>query len=131
MARIITYLLLALFFIFFGLATRYTSAFPAAIAVHLGDMCWASMAYFLIRFLFYQTPIYVTVVVSFIFCFGIEVSQLYQSDLINMLRETLMGGLILGRGFLWIDLVRYTVGILLAFVIDQFVVVKFRFFNRK
>ena len=48
------------------------------------------------------------------FSFAIEFSQLYQADWINALRRTTLGGLILGYGFLWSDLVCYTVGILIG-----------------
>lgn len=69
MGRIFTYLLLVLSFICFGLASRFTNAFPTVIAVHLGDVFWASMVYFLFRLLFHRKSLFVTVLVSFILCF--------------------------------------------------------------
>lgn len=57
---------------------------------------------------------------SLMFSFGIEFSQLYQAEWINSIRATILGGLILGKGFLWIDLVRYTVGITLSYGLDQY-----------
>ncbi|MFC0274490.1 DUF2809 domain-containing protein [Metabacillus herbersteinensis] len=118
------YLLLVLSCIFLGLASRFTNAFQAGIAVHLGDVLWASMIYFLFRLSFYRKSLHITVGMSFVFCFGIEASQLYQSEWITSIRNTMIGGLILGRGFLWIDLLRYSVGILLAFMIDRYSVNK-------
>ncbi|WP_373330910.1 ribosomal maturation YjgA family protein [Salmonirosea aquatica] len=47
-------------------------------------------------------------------CYCIELSQLYQADWINTLRSTRLGGLVLGFGFLWSDLVCYFVGTLLG-----------------
>ena len=46
------------------------------------------------------------------FSFVMELSQLYHSPWIDSLRQTRLGGLILGSDFLWIDLVRYSVGVL-------------------
>ena len=42
---------------------------------------------------------------------GVEISQLYHAPWIDALRQTTLGGLILGFGFLWSDLVCYTVGV--------------------
>ncbi len=59
-----------------------------------------------------------SVYLSMIFSFTIEFSQLYQAGWINDIRSTLLGALILGKGFLGIDLIRYTVGIVISFVAD-------------
>ncbi len=48
--------------------------------------------------------------ISILTCFLIEFSQLYQAEWINEIRKTRLGGLILGFGFLWSDLVSYAVG---------------------
>jgi glycopeptide antibiotics resistance protein len=61
---------------------------------------------------------------SFLFSFAIECSQLYSSDWINSIRNTVIGALILGRGYLTVDLVRYTFGILVAYFIDMYLISK-------
>ena len=43
--------------------------------------------------------------------FAVEASQLYQADWINAVRDTPIGALVLGRGFLRSDLVCYTAGV--------------------
>ena len=43
--------------------------------------------------------------------FAVEFSQLYQAGWINAVRETHLGALVLGRGFLWSDLACYTAGV--------------------
>lgn len=48
-----------------------------------------------------------------------EFSQLYQGDWINTIRDTSLGALILGKGFLGVDLIRYSIGIVIAYVIDK------------
>ena len=53
---------------------------------------------------------------SFSYC--IEISQLYQADWINAIRGTTLGALVLGHGFLWSDILCYTVGVGLAILID-------------
>jgi hypothetical protein len=121
MSKNITYIFLVLVFICLGLTSRMTNAFPSEITVHLGDVFWASMVYFLFRLMLQRRSILITGFFSVMFSFGIEISQLYQSDWINSIRNTLIGGLILGRGFLWIDLLRYSLGILIGMVIDLFI----------
>lgn len=103
-----------------GLGSRaYAEHLPRFAAAHLGDALWAAMVYFGFRLLCTRRSPVIAFVLSFLFSFAIEFSQLYQAAWINDLRATLPGGLILGRGFLWIDLIRYTAGICGAYVLDR------------
>ena len=105
--------------IILGLSSRmYSSNLPPFIAQNAGDALWAMMVYFGFRFLLVQKSMRIAITLSLLFSFGIEFSQLYQSDWINQIRNTTIGALILGKGFLLIDLVRYTIGILLAAFVD-------------
>ena len=105
--------------IILGLASRmYSSNLSPLIAQNAGDALWAMMVYFGFRFLLVQKNMRTAITLSLLFSFGIEFSQLYQSDWINQIRNTTIGALILGKGFLLIDLVRYTIGILLAAFVD-------------
>ncbi|MNR32533.1 hypothetical protein D3C85_1501270 [compost metagenome] len=52
-------------------------------------------------------------------CFVVECSQLYQAEWIINIRNTVFGGLILGQGFLYADLVRYLVGAIAAYALDR------------
>ncbi|WP_240420202.1 DUF2809 domain-containing protein [Paenibacillus periandrae] len=107
--------------ILLGMGSRqFPEVLPVFIVEHAGDVCWASMIYFGFRFIFIDKPLIVAVIISLIFCFAVEFSQLYQADWINEIRHTFIGALILGQGFLKLDLVRYTVGVLLAVWIDYY-----------
>jgi hypothetical protein len=77
-----------------------------------------------------ERSILITAFFSVMFSFGIEISQLYQSDWLNSFRNTLIGGLILGRGFLLIDLLRYSLGILISIVIELFIKKVFNYFKK-
>jgi len=48
--------------------------------------------------------------ISLALAFAVEVSQLYHAPWIDSIRSTTLGGLVLGFGFLWTDLVCYLVG---------------------
>lgn len=98
-----------------GLLSRHFSFIPPFI----GDILWAMMVYFIVRFLFIGKPVKFIVVSSLLFCYAIEFSQLYKAPWINELRHTLFGRLVLGAGFLWSDLLCYTVGVIIGVWINK------------
>ncbi|MFT8321494.1 MAG: DUF2809 domain-containing protein [Bacillus sp. (in: firmicutes)] len=108
----------------FGLLSRYSVIFPPFLSIHLGDALWASMIYFFARILFSRYSQFNGAILALGFCILIECSQLYQEEWINNIRNTLIGGLILGKGFLWVDLLRYCFGIFFAFLFDFFLLSK-------
>lgn len=115
----ILYLLCALITIGLGLASRrYASVLPPLIAPYLGDTLWALMAFFFIRALFPHHSTRFAGSVALAFCYLVEISQLYHAPWIDAIRHTRFGGLILGFGFLWSDIVCYTVGVLMGTLLD-------------
>jgi hypothetical protein len=62
---------------------------------------------------------------AIIICFLIELSQLYQADWINAIRNMRLGGLLLGFGFLWSDMASYLMGGLLGFTIEKILINKY------
>ncbi|MED2974624.1 DUF2809 domain-containing protein [Fictibacillus sp. B-59209] len=106
--------------IFLGLASRkWSHLFPLVAAQNAGDVLWAMMVYFGFRLLLVRKSLHTALWLSFLFSFGIEFSQLYQENWINPIRDTMLGALILGKGFLIVDLIRYTAGILIATILDK------------
>lgn len=93
---------------------------PQMISEHAGDMLWAMMVYFGFRFMGPHKSLLWAAGCSAAFSFAIEFSQLYQGEWIMELRDTVMGALILGRGFLTVDLIRYVMGIAIAAGADSF-----------
>ena len=61
------------------------------------------------------------ILLSLLTCYGVEFLQLYQGEWMIELRKTLFGKYVLGQGFLWTDIVAYTFGIAIAFVIEKFI----------
>ncbi|PFP27674.1 hypothetical protein COJ96_15375 [Bacillus sp. AFS073361] len=106
--------------IILGLASRkFSQLLPILVAENAGDALWAMMVYFGFRFLLVRKSLLTAIILSLLFSYGIEFSQLYQAEWINHLRGTLIGALILGQGFLTVDLIRYAIGIMVAAVIDK------------
>ena len=114
------YLFLTLLIMCLGLASRkYINYLPSYLGKYAGDTLWATMVYFGLAFLFNSFSVRKIAILSLIFSYGIEISQLYQGDWINKIRSTLIGALILGHGFLFSDLICYSIGIFLGIIIDK------------
>ena len=101
-----------------GLASRKFSTSGSFLYDHVGDAIWAGMIYFGFRMILVDFEAKKSLISAFIFSYLIEISQLYQADWINEIRHTFLGGLVLGFGFLWSDLVMYAVGIFVTFGFD-------------
>lgn len=69
------------------------------------------MLFLLVSTLLAGRPVLVRGASSLALAFLVEISQLYHARWIDSIRQTALGGLVLGFGFLWTDLVCYSVGI--------------------
>lgn len=113
------YLLLIVFTVLTGLASRrFNSILPHWTTLYLGDALWALMVFFGFAFLFKRKSTQWVASAALIFSFVIEISQLYHAPWIEAIRQTRIGGLILGFGFLWSDLLCYTAGVVLGILVD-------------
>ena len=103
----------AIIVIFLGLASRrYRAMLPELLADYAGDTLWALMVFLGVSAIFPLAALRHRAIGALVFAFTIEVSQLYHAPWIDALRQTRLGGLVLGFGFLATDLVCYTVGVL-------------------
>jgi Protein of unknown function (DUF2809) len=106
-----------------GLATRrFPAAFPAPVATYGGDALWAVMIFWLVALWRRHAATPHIGLAALGICVLVESSQLYHAPWIDAIRATSLGALALGYGFLWTDLVAYTVGVVLAAGIDALVV---------
>jgi Protein of unknown function (DUF2809) len=97
---------------------RYTHALPGFIAVYAGDTLWALAAFLGIGLILRRASTWTIACLAMGFSVAIELSQLYHAPWIDSIRQTTLGGLILGFGFLWSDLACYAVGVGLGVMID-------------
>lgn len=113
------YLILIIIVIILGSSSRkYGEYLPEVISKYSGDILWALMIYLGLGFLLSKDSIKSIALISIIFSFGIEISQLYNAEWINTIRSTTLGGLVLGHGFLFSDLLCYTIGILIGVALE-------------
>ena len=116
--RKIIYCFLFVFCAWLAIATRtHASWFPPFIAEYGGDTIWAGMFLFFLRFFFGKTALWKLALINFGLGVADEALQLYHAPWIESIRHTRIGGLMLGFGFLWSDIVCYAVGTLLAYFI--------------
>lgn len=97
-----------------GSRSRWAIHLPTFIAAYAGDTLWALMIYLGLGFILPRAKVRSLAIAAISISFAIEVSELYQADWINRIRNTTLGGLVLGFGFKWSDLVCYTTGILIG-----------------
>ncbi|HFR4148572.1 TPA: DUF2809 domain-containing protein [Bacillus cereus] len=108
----VVYALFTIVVIILGLSSRkFAFALPHLLNDYLGDALWTLMIFTGFGFLFPKTETKKLAFISLMFCYGIEASQLYHAEWIDSIRATTLGGLVLGYGFLWSDVVAYTIGV--------------------
>jgi hypothetical protein len=109
------YVWIALAVVCLGILSRKIPAIP----LFIGDILYAVMMYFMLRIILLYKKRTMAAILALLFCYVIEGLQLYQAEWMIGLRKTLLGKYILGQGFLWSDLLCYTLGVVLAFWIDE------------
>lgn len=111
----LTYFWFCISTICIGILSRQINIIP----LFVGDVLYSCLIYFGFRFLFPNQRIITSSLLTLLFCFSIEFSQLYKAIWLVNLRSTLLGHYILGQGFLFTDLICYIMGAILASWIDK------------
>lgn len=120
--RRLFYLACAATTIVLGLASRrYSASLPVFIAEFAGDTLWALMVFLGVSVVSPSARLLRRGTVAVAFACGIEFSQLHHAPWIDSIRQTTLGGLILGFGFLWSDLLCYTAGVAIGIVLDYWI----------
>lgn len=96
-----------------GLGSRSPSVpMPDLISRYAGDVLWAWLVFLLVGLLLRERSTLQVAAIASVFAMTIELSQLYHAPWIDNVRQTWLGGLVLGYGYLWSDVVCYALGIL-------------------
>lgn len=108
-----------------GLASRHSGEYlPNFVSGYAGDTLWALLVFLAISLMAPHTSSYLRGLIAVGFAYVIELSQLYHAPWIDAVRNTTLGGLVLGIGFLWSDLVCYAVGVSMGVAVDTLVCFK-------
>jgi hypothetical protein len=98
---------------------------PEFVTLYVGDFLWALLVYWLFSIIGLNWNQKIVVLSALAFAFSIEISQLYHPPWLEEIRHTRLGGLVLGFGFKWSDLVAYTMGIVFGAFINKSIVSKY------
>lgn len=94
-----------------GLCSRQFDSIPN----ETGDALWAMMVFCIWRIILHKKKLTTIAIVSLISSYLVEFSQLITWSFLVVFRKTFIGHIMLGQGFLWIDLLAYTIGIICIF----------------
>jgi Protein of unknown function (DUF2809) len=97
---------------------RFAHGLPVFVATYAGDTLWALAVFLLIGLVMPRATPRRVGLLALAFSVLVEVSQLYRAPWIDSIRRTTVGGLILGFGFLWSDLLCYAAGVGLGAVAE-------------
>jgi hypothetical protein len=114
----LTYLLLAALVIPLGLGVRAVRL-PADAGGPLGDVLWAVELYLVLRALAPRLPPRRSAAVCLLLATLDEASQAIHTPWLDAIRATTLGHLLLGRGFVWLDLLWYALGTAAAWALDE------------
>lgn len=122
LARKLFYLCVFIFCTWLAITTRtHRDWFHPLVVEYGGDVIWAGMFLFLMRIFFSTMKLWKLALLCYAMGVADELLQLYHAPWIESIRQTRIGGLVLGFGFLWSDIISYAVGIILAYVIIRFI----------
>lgn len=110
----IRYLLDLAAIIALGLLSRRVAWLPNC----MGDMFWAMMVFCFVRLLFVRWRMCWVAAVALAIAFAVEFSQLIRLEWLCRFRNTFVGHMLLGQGFMWQDLVAYIVGVGLLYLYE-------------
>ncbi|MCB2305902.1 DUF2809 domain-containing protein [Clostridium estertheticum] len=100
------------------LSRKMANVIPEFLNMYLGDALWALMVFIIFGFIFREMKTKIVAIIGISFCYLIEISQLYHDSFIDNIRETTLGGLVLGYVFSWSDFLGYAIGILVGVILD-------------
>lgn len=109
----IGYLIALALIIVCGLLSRKIDWLPE----ETGDALWAIMVFCLLRVIFPTARLLYIALGSLAVAYCVEFSQLIRWPWLVEFRNTTVGHLMLGQGFLWSDIVAYTIGIVLFYLL--------------
>lgn len=100
-----------------GLLSRRASFLPN----ETGDALWVIAVYCLYRMIWCKIPLHSIACYSLLTAYAVEFSQLIRWGWIVSIRSTEIGHLLLGQGFQWLDILAYTIGVIIVYAITTLI----------
>ena len=106
----------------FGLPARMIQdRLPAWYVQYFGDYLWAMLLFFVFALMLQNKSTVQTAIITLLFAYGIEISQLFHPAWLETLRSFKVFALILGYTFLWSDIAAYTLGIFSGALVEYLI----------
>jgi hypothetical protein len=93
---------------------------PSWYVQYFGDYLWAVLLFFGFALIFHNMSTLKVAIITLLFTYGIEISELFHPLWLDNLRSIKLFALVLGYTFLWSDIVAYTLGISTGALIEYF-----------
>jgi hypothetical protein len=114
------HLVLALATIAAGLSLHAgSSALPPDVRDILGDALWATMIVWWVGVAAPRAPLRTRALAALAVCVAVELSQLYHTPVLDAVRATVLGHLVLGSDYDPRDLLAYAAGVAVAVVVAR------------
>jgi len=115
------YLLIMVVITAFGLPARIIQdQLPNWYVQYFGDYLWAMLLFFGFALALRNMSTFKVAIITLLFTYSIEVSQLFHPQWLDYLRSIKIFALVLGFTFLWSDIAAYTLGISTGALIEYF-----------
>ncbi len=111
-------LLLLLFLVALGLGSR-RRGLPAFVLLYVGDVLWGTLFYFLFVCAWPRISRTRAFVAALVTTETIELTQAYHAPWLDGVRDSRLGGLLLGHDFSWHDVICVALGALLGILVDR------------
>ena len=111
----------------FGLPARMIQdRLPDWYVQYFGDYLWAMLLFFIFALIFQNKGTFQVAMITLLFAYSIELSQLFHPQWLEYLRSIKVFALVLGYTFLWSDIAAYTLGVSTGALIEHFQLQKVR-----
>ena len=105
----------------FGLPARtIQDQLPRWYVQYFGDYLWAMLLFFVFALILQNMSTFKVAIVTLLFTYIIEISQLFHPQWLDYLRSIKLFALVLGFTFLWSDIAAYTFGIFTGALVEYF-----------
>ena len=108
MTKRVFYIIAIALLIVLGLSSRKVTFLPDEI----GDGLWSMALFCFLRFIFVNRKLKDIAIATLILSYLVEFSQLIRWEWLVTVRSTFIGHMLLGQGFVWWDLLAYSIGVI-------------------
>ena len=111
MPKRVFYIIAIALLIVLGLSSRKVAFLPD----ETGDGLWAIALFSFLRLIFVNSKLKDIAIITLVLSFLVEFSQLIRWEWLVAIRSTFIGHMILGQGFVWWDLLAYSIGVIVIY----------------